>query len=197
MAFPHCGHPWYDVYMVSISVVFFFFLFFCCPIFCCTHEFTRLVFYPFWCLNAFFHSPLSSICYTARFLLVSFPFLPLPYSFSSLITRLLHYVLPLCVTMTPKSPFHIVYVYANDDYNPPALFRKDTGWSVCSSRPFTLLFKVCLPLCSCATHYILPLGLFILSAIHSDTFPTLRFEHGHQPPLLGERCEVGAGFSES
>ena len=40
--FPHCGHPWYDVYMVSISVVFFFFLFFCCPIFCCTHEFTAL-----------------------------------------------------------------------------------------------------------------------------------------------------------
>ena len=27
MAFPHCGHPWYDVYMVSISVVFFPFLF--------------------------------------------------------------------------------------------------------------------------------------------------------------------------
>ena len=124
------------------------------------------------------------------------PISSLAYSFT-LITHLLHYVLPLCVTMTPKSPFHIVYVYANDDYNPPALFRKDTGWSVCSSRPFTLLFKVCLPLCSCATHYILPLGLFILSAIHSDTFPTLRFEHGHQPPLLGERCEVGVGFSES
>ena len=95
-----------------------------------------------------FSLPLSSICYTARFLLVSFPFLPLPYSFSSLITRLLHYVLPLCVTMTPKSPFHIVYVYANDDYNPPALFRKDTGWSVSSFRLFTLLCKVCLPLCT-------------------------------------------------